>query len=105
MKLERLAELGFTIEGEGEEARVLVELMTPMLNPLTRHFIDKAAFRLKEGRLAPTEPPALVGLSPQHINGLERFSDFESQLRSEFDRSILQMQRRSAELQALGVQP
>lgn len=105
MKLDRLAELGFTVLGEGEEARFVAELMTPLLNPLTRQFIDKVTFKVRGGRLVPTDPPAMVGLATQHVSSIERFSDFESQLRTEFDRAVIQMQHRSAELQALGVQP
>lgn len=105
MNLDTLVQLGFTVTGEGSEARVTAELMSPLMNPLSRRFIEKVQFRQVDNRLAPIDPPELVGISPQPVAGLERFSEFEAQLRAEFDRSVLQMQRRSAELQALGIQP
>lgn len=105
MNEQRLEQLGFTVSGSGDEAEISAELLSPLLNPLTREFIDRVEFRMHKGRLVPTAPPALAGLPPQPLVGMEKLSDFESQLRAEFDRAVMQLQRRSAELQALGLQP
>jgi hypothetical protein len=102
---ERLQELGFTFGEDGSEEQVAIELVTPMLNPLTRGYIDRVAFRLEDEKLVPQAPVELVGLAPVPVTGVVRLRDFEKRLREHFDACILQLQRRCSELQALGIQP
>ncbi len=102
---ERLQELGFIFGEEGSEAHAAVELVTPLLNPLTRGYIDRVVFRVEDEKLVPQAPIELVGLPPVSVTGLHRLRDFEKHLRQLFDDCILQLQRRCSELQSLGIQP
>lgn len=106
MNVERLQELGFNVVGGDDSAEITAELLLPLVNPLTRRFIDAVAFAaLPDGRLVTVFPPELIGLAPLSLTGVERLADFEAQLHLAWDDAVLQLQRRSAELQALGVEP
>lgn len=106
MNVERLQELGFNVVGGDDSAEITAELLLPLVNPLTRKFIDQVAFAaLPDGRLVTVAPIEVVGLTPFSLAGVERFGDFEAQLHLAWDDAVLQLQRRSAELQALGVEP
>lgn len=105
MNVDRLEQLGLNISGSEQEPQATAELLLPLINPLTRSFIDRVTFTVREGRLWPHSPPELVGLAPLAVAGVERFADLEAQLHTAYDDAILHMQRRSAELQALGFEP
>jgi hypothetical protein len=97
----RLEQLGFTVTDAGRAASL--ELLSPLLNPLTRKLLDRAEFGVDGARLTPTAPPELVGTGPFSVLGLERLAEFEDLLRAAIDGAVLQLQRRSGELQALGL--
>ncbi len=102
---ERLQELGFTLVEDGTGTEAAVELVTPLLNPLTRGYIDRVTFRIVDEKLVPQGPVELVGLPPVSVDGLRQLRDLERHLRQLFDDCILTLQRRCSELQALGIQP
>ncbi|MGA9520661.1 MAG: hypothetical protein WBV82_04305 [Myxococcaceae bacterium] len=102
---ERLQDLGFTFVEEGTGTKAAVELVTPLLNPLTRGYIDRVTFRVVDEHLVPQEPVELAGLPPVSVEGLRQLRDLERHLRQLFDDCILTLQRRCSELQALGIQP
>jgi hypothetical protein len=62
-------------------------------------------FALAEERLIPLEPAELVGLPPLSLEGVRSRSELEQQLAGAFHTHLVTLQRRSAELRALGFAP
>jgi hypothetical protein len=102
---ERLIQLGFTLQQTDAGEQAVIDLLTPLINPLTRRFIETLTFRVQGTTLVPVCPVDVVGLPPISVAGLDRLSDFEAHLRGIFEAAIFQLQRRSAELQSLGIGP
>ena len=108
MDTARLQQLGLTWHEDATGAEAVLELQSlPLVNPLTRHFIDQVRLRPLPGDegLLPVAPPEVVGLPPLRLEQAQRASDLEAQVSAAFNAAILNMQRRSAELQVLGVKP
>ena len=105
MTFEQLVDLGFSVSSSEDQVELVADLLTPMANPISRRFIERATFRLDDGRLVATEPPELAGLPPIAVMGITRISEFEARLQAAFDDAVLCLQRRAAELRALGLQP
>jgi len=106
MDIERLRELGLTVRESELGLEAELELQTVQLvNPLTRNFIQKATFSVLGDRLVAIDPPELVGTAPLSLAGVERLATLEDQISSAFNEHILHVQRRSSELQALGLNP
>jgi hypothetical protein len=106
MDTARLQQLGLTWEeGDGGGEAVLELQSLPLVNPLTRHFIDQVRLRPSDGGLVPVAPPEVLGLAPLQLAGVERAADLEAQVSAAFNAASLHLQRRSAELQTLGVSP
>jgi hypothetical protein len=93
--------LGVTDTGAGLEA--VLQLGAPLLNPLAQRPIPSGVFALAEDLLIPLEPPELVGLPPLSLAGVRSRSELEQQLAEAFHRHLVSLQRRSAELRALGL--
>ncbi|MBF5040867.1 hypothetical protein FGE12_00580 [Aggregicoccus sp. 17bor-14] len=105
-----LQKLGLAWEAEEGGGEAVLELHSlPLVNPLTRHFIDQVRLRPEgegaQGALLPVAPAEVRGLAPVPLAGVERSADLEAQVSALFNAAILSMQRRSAELQVLGVTP
>lgn len=106
MDSERLRELGLTVRSTEGGLEADLEFTTnSLVNPLTRSFIQKVTFTILGDRLIALEPAELVGIAPISTSGLERMSALEEQVVSAFNDHILHLQRRSAELQTLGLSP
>jgi hypothetical protein len=105
MTFQHLVDLGFSVSSSGDDVELVADLLAPIANPLSRRFIGRATFRLREGRLVALEPAELAGLPPIVVADITRISDFEARLQAAFDDAVLRLQRRGAELQALGLQP
>ena len=105
MTFEQMVDLGFSVSSSGEQVELMADLLAPIVNPISRRFIERATFRLQDGRLVAVEPPELAGLSPIPVADITRISDFEARLQAAFDDSVLCLQRRARELQALGLHP
>lgn len=110
MDAARLQQLGLTWEaGPADDPRggeAVLELQSlPLVNPLTRSAIGQVRLRPSDGGLLPVAPPEVLGLPPLQLGGAERSSDLEAQLSAAFSAASLHLQRRSAELQTLGVSP
>jgi hypothetical protein len=101
----RLTELGLSVaEGEtGLEA--VLQLGTPLLNPLAQRPIPSGVFALAEELLIPLEPQEFVGLPPLSLAGVRGRSELEQQLAGAFHKHLVSLQRRSSELRALGFSP
>lgn len=106
MDAERLRELGLVVRETDLGAEADLELTTnSLVNPLTRNFIQKVTFTVLGDRLVAIDPAELVGIAPIPLAGLERMSALEEQISNAFNEHILHLQRRSAELQTLGLNP
>jgi hypothetical protein len=74
-----------------------------LLNPLTRRQLKDVTFSVAGERLVPVQPPELVGLAPIAIPRLTSAADLEAQLHAAFNENVLQLTRRSGQLQAMGI--
>lgn len=102
----RLEQLGLEARPSDGGLEAALELQAlPLLNPITRRFVNRVEFTVVGDRLIPIGPPEVVGLPPIPLQGLERASDLESALAHAFNEHVLHVQRRSAELQTLGLEP
>jgi hypothetical protein len=102
---DRLAELGLGVTDAGAGLEAVLQLGTPLLNPLAGRPIASGVFALAEGRLIPLEPPELVGLPPLSLDGVRSRSELEQQLAGAFHTHLVTLQRRSSELRNLGFSP
>lgn len=106
MEARALEELGFTVRESAAGVEAALELLSSaLLNPLTRMFVTEATFALVGDRLIPVAPPELVGLAPISASALGRAADAAEQLSDAFNEHVFHLQRRSAELLALGLEP
>ena len=78
-------------------------LSTALLNPITGAPILRVGFELSGDRLLPTTPSEAVGLPPLSLSTLTSRAELEDQLVQSFEEAVRQLQRRSEELQALGL--
>ena len=101
----RLTELGLGVADAGAGLEAVLQLGTPLLNPLAQRPISTGVFALAEDRLIPLEPPELVGLPPLSLDGVRSRSELEEQLAGAFHTHLMTLQRRSSELRALGFSP
>lgn len=88
----------------GLEADLALEHVA-LVNPLTRSPITTVTFTAVEERLIPIAPPELVGTPPIVLAGIEDIDELESIVAAGFNDHMAHVQRRSAQLQALGVSP
>jgi len=102
---DRLTELGLGVTDTEAGLEAVLQLGTPLLNPLVRRPIASGVFALAEERLIPLEPAELVGLPPLSLEGVRSRSELEQQLAGAFHTHLVTLQRRSAELRALGCAP
>jgi hypothetical protein len=104
MKPEALEKLGLTVRQVSGGLEADLDLVTlPLLNPISRKFISKVTFTIVEDRLFITAPRELAGGPPVSITGVTRQAELEQQLNHQFNEHIFHLQRRSSELQALGL--
>lgn len=102
---ERLAELGLRVKAEESGTQAVLSLEKyPLLNPLTRRALKEVVFSVSGDRLLASAPPEVVGIAPIPISRLATAADLEAQVHAAFNEVVLQLQRRSAQLQAMGIQ-
>jgi hypothetical protein len=99
---DRLTALGLGVTDGGGGVEAVLQLGTPLLNPLAQRSIASGVFALAEECLIPLEPPELVGLPPLSLQGVHSRSELEQQLAGAFHTHLVTLQRRSAELRGLG---
>lgn len=101
-----LQKLGLLLRQTGHGVEADLELMNlPLVNPITRRFINQVTFVVVEENLNFRAPPELVGLDPLTVAGVQHPYQLEERLNQVFNQGIFQLQRRSTELQAIGVGP
>ena len=104
MNTDRMEELGLAIRATEPALQAELELsFTELTNPVTRLVIERVQFTLVGDRLIFIGPAELVGLPPLSLSSLTGRPHLEQEVSSAFDTHVLQLQRRSAELQALGI--
>jgi len=99
---DRLTELGLGVTSGDTGVEAVLQLGTPLLNPLAQRSIPSGVFALAEDLLIPLEPIELVGLPPLSLDGVRSRSELEGQLAGAFHTHLVTLQRQSAELRALG---
>ncbi len=101
----RLRQLGLEIRGEGERLEATFVLNTPLDNPVSPVKVDRVDFRVQGERLVPMAPPEVVGLRPITLGAVMGSAALEAELADAFNEHLFHVQRRSAELRALGLSP
>jgi hypothetical protein len=102
----RLTELGLDVRDAEDGLEATLELSSSQLvNPISRSFLNKVVFTVVGDRLVIVSPPEFIGLPPIHLAGVEKGSAIEAQVAEAFTEHILQLQRRSKQLQSLGISP
>ncbi len=100
-----LEDMGLRARDTGAGLEAELDLASVLVNPLTRRPVTKVVFTVMEDRLLVIDPPELVGTPPLSLARVERASDLEQSISAAFNEHILHVQRRSADLQALGLSP
>ncbi len=106
MNPEQLEAIGLTVRGSGADLIADLELdVAPLVNPITRAFIERVSFKVVNDRLVAHEPPELAWIPPLPLSRIERASELQKMLGVAFDEYVFNLQRRSTELQAMGLTP
>ncbi|MCP3099345.1 hypothetical protein LZ198_10730 [Myxococcus sp. K15C18031901] len=106
MDTARLEGLGLQVREDVAGIEAVLDLeSSPLVNPVTKAFIAEVTFQVMGDRLIPISPAAVVGLAPILIGALSDVADIEALLSDAFNEHIFHVQRRSAELQVLGLAP
>lgn len=102
----RLHELGMTVrEVDGVDIADLEVSAGLLVNPITGEAIQRVSFATSTDRLTVLEPPTLVGIPPLLLARIARTEDLEQILSDALQDIAQQLERRSAELSALGIDP
>jgi hypothetical protein len=101
-----LEKLGLTVRqtSSGTEAE-LEPTGSPLFNPLARRALDKVTFSVLNDRLVVKAPPELVGTQPLSLAAVSKQADLEQLLSNSLSEHLFHLQRRSGELQTLGLSP
>ncbi|MFL5343514.1 MAG: hypothetical protein ACJ8AT_01915 [Hyalangium sp.] len=107
MDTSRLEQLGLRVEQGPSGTLATLELGdgARLENPVTRQPITQVAFQISEERLVPAAPPAVVGLPPILLSSLGTRADLSVLFGNTFDEYLFHIDRRSTQLQAMGLQP
>lgn len=106
MDTARLEALGLQVREDAAGIEAVLDLeSSPLVNPVTKAFIAEVTFQVMGDRLIPISPAAVVGLAPILVGALSDVADIEALLSDAFNEHIFHVQRRSAELQVLGLTP
>jgi hypothetical protein len=107
MTTARLEQLGLRVEQgtAGPQAVLNLAESSRLENPVTHQPISRVTFQLARDQLTPIDPPALVGLPPIMLGAVASAEDVPKLLSSAFDEYLFHLERRSAQLSALGLNP
>ncbi|MCY1078228.1 hypothetical protein [Archangium lansingense] len=101
----RLQQLGLEVRGEGDGLEATLVLSEPLENPVGARKVERVGFQVQGDRLVPVSPPEVVGLRPIPLGAVQARREVEAELTDAFNEHLFQVQRRSAELRALGLSP
>ena len=101
----RLAQLGLEAREGAGGTEVHLVLAEPLDNPVGQRQVSGVVFLVREERLVPLSPPEVMGLRAIALGAVTGRGDVESELADAFHEHLFHVQRRSAELRALGLLP
>lgn len=105
MDTSRLEQLGLTVEEGASGVTATLDLSSVLVNPVTRQAVEQVTFQVVGDRLHPSEPPEVTGLAPILVNAVADAADIEALVSDAYNESVFHLQRRSSELQVLGLSP
>jgi hypothetical protein len=107
METYRIEQLGLSLEKSRHGTHVKVELgeRFSLENPLTQQRISQLTFQVLEAQLIPCAPAAVVGLPPILLSLVEAPDDIPVLITNAFNEYLVHIERRSAQLLALGLHP
>ncbi len=106
MTAERLYQLGLFVRRSAEGVEVDLPFEDAELhNPLAGTRLEQATFMLVGDRLVALEPPEMVGLPPVSLNEFDTAGQLRNWMVADFKRMLTELERRSAELRGLGLDP
>jgi hypothetical protein len=105
MDTARLRQLGLEVRGEGKALVATLALRDPLANPVKARMVEQVDFRVEGDRLVPSAPPEVVGLRPITLGSVQGAGELEANVVDAFNEHLFHVQRRSAELLALGLSP
>ncbi|MHA7630986.1 hypothetical protein [Corallococcus sp. M7] len=104
MDTARLRELGLLVREEPSGVEVVLDLeAASLVNPITKDFITEITFQVMGDRLIPISPPAVVGMTPILLSAIDAAEEMQALLLDTFSDHVFHLQRRSEELQLLGL--
>jgi hypothetical protein len=103
----RLEQLGLRVEQGPSGPLATLELGEDALleNPVTRQPIPHVTFQLSGERLVPSAPPAVVGLPAALLSSVATRADLSGFIANAFEEYLFHIERRSAQLQTMGLHP
>jgi hypothetical protein len=107
METARLEQLGLRVERSAAGVQATLELGEgdAPVNPVTHQPLSRITFRVSGQQLIPTAPPAMVGLPPLMLSAISSPEELPLLVTSSFDDYLFHVERRSAQLNALGLLP
>jgi hypothetical protein len=107
MNTARIEQLGLRVEqgAQGPLATLELDEGSALINPITRQALASITFLFEHDRLIPWAPPAVVGLTPVMIGAVASRQDVALVLTTAFDDYLFHIERRSAQLHAMGLHP
>jgi hypothetical protein len=106
MTSKKLQRLGLTVrESDGRIEGDLELDRVSIVNPVTKTVIERITFTAVGDRLIVLDPPEMLGIEPVRVSAFERPQELEEAVFNLFNESVLHLERRSADLQALGLSP
>lgn len=103
----QLEQLGLRAEEGPGGPQATLELAEGFVleNPVTRQPLPPVTFQLLSNRLIPIAPPAVVGLPPILLGAVRNRTEISQLLSSAYDEHLFHLERRSAQLETMGLQP
>lgn len=103
METARLKQLGLEVRDEGNGLEATLVLSEPLDNPTGHRKVERVVFRVEGERLVPSAPAEVVGLRPIVLGAVKEAREVEAEVVDAFNENLFHVQRRSAELVALGL--
>jgi hypothetical protein len=107
MDTAQLEQLGLTVEtGEGgARATLALEPQVAPENPVTHQRLSHVTFQVDADRLTPLAPPSVAGLPSVPWRAAASAGELALMVREIFEEHLFHIERRSAQLNALGLHP
>lgn len=103
METARLKQLGLEVRDGGKGLEATLVLAEPLDNPTGHRKVERVVFRVEGERLVPSAPAEVVGLRPIALGAVKETREVEAEVVDAFNEHLFHVQRRSAELVALGL--